>query len=244
MAWRKNKVVERVEIKWKKKNSTKDLCQRLPHIDDNDARQQWTMGAHRMVGEAFCCQKPEANTRKMRKNTYDTTEIHLRQTHNLFDNCRPTATVYKCLLCIETYQSDMAHQLGSLWIKEREENGISHMLTLKIMKRNYFCIFLRFHRINVWGTCCFRRRCTFLQDIDTLSLYCICCRQWNSIYCLPQRHDHRVKLKNVFYWRRVIKLWGKEKCPFGWPKDNNNFAWYSLCECPRLIASAQKEAHG
>lgn len=52
------------------------------------------------------------------KNTYDTTEIHLRQTHNLFDNCKPTATVYKCLLCIETYQSDMAHQLSSLQWKK------------------------------------------------------------------------------------------------------------------------------
>lgn len=43
--------------------------------------------------------------------THGMTEIHPRPTYNPFDNCKPTAMVYMFLLCIETYQSDMAHQL-------------------------------------------------------------------------------------------------------------------------------------
>lgn len=75
----------------------------------------------------------ERNTwKRNEKNTYDTTEIHLRHSHNLFDNCKPKYSVCMYCLCIETYQSDMAHQLGSLQRKKKKKIAISWIVQNKI----------------------------------------------------------------------------------------------------------------
>lgn len=71
-----------------------------------------------------------------KRNTYDTIEIHLRPTYNLFDNYKPTAMVYKNLLDIETYRLDMALLSYLLQIENKQEKNVllKLILGLKIEK--------------------------------------------------------------------------------------------------------------